>query len=60
MHCQGIEDTAATDAQDSLETRPPDSTAMDPSSVPALEMISDEPGEAPAATKGVNDCSLIQ
>ncbi|XP_032423957.1 UBX domain-containing protein 4 [Xiphophorus hellerii] len=51
MHCQGIEDTAATDAQDSLETRPPDSTAMDPSSVPALEMISDEPGEAPAATK---------
>ncbi|XP_054878355.1 UBX domain-containing protein 4 [Poeciliopsis prolifica] len=55
MHCQGVEDTAATDAQDSFETRPPDSIATDPSSVPAvpvgLEMISDEPGEAAAATK---------
>ncbi|XP_043988260.1 UBX domain-containing protein 4 [Gambusia affinis] len=55
MHFQGIEDTAATDAQDSLETRSPESTATDPSSVPAvpvgLEMINDEPGEAPSATK---------
>ncbi|PWA20555.1 hypothetical protein CCH79_00019969 [Gambusia affinis] len=61
MHFQGIEDTAATDAQDSLETRSPESTATDPSSVPAvpvgLEMINDEPGEAPSATKGEDEQS---
>ncbi|KAM4731066.1 UBX domain-containing protein 4 [Anableps anableps] len=55
MHSQGIGDTAATEVQDSLETRPPDNTATKPTSVPevpsGLEMVNDETGEAPAATK---------
>ncbi|MED6236841.1 hypothetical protein ATANTOWER_015051, partial [Ataeniobius toweri] len=63
MHTEGIGGTAATEVQDSMETSPPDNTATEPTFIPevsvGLEMVNDELGEAPAATKGVYDCSVM-
>lgn len=55
MHSQEMGATAATEVHDSIGARPPDHTVTEPTSIPevptGLEMVYDEPGKAPAATK---------